>query len=133
MTPDGCSSLYGEFAYIGKSKHTVQRMLHDALTQIKKLLNIAKHDIITEKIMYITHAYVIYNFWREKNLTRLLARLEACNIYSTGRYGAWKYSSMQEAVLDGKKVAETITIQPAIRAFDKNLSLVTPTKRKQVQ
>jgi hypothetical protein len=34
--------------------------------------------------------------------------LKKNNIYSIGRYGGWKYSFMEEAILDGKKVAEEI-------------------------
>lgn len=29
-------------------------------------------------------------------------------IHSIGRYGAWKYSFMEEAILDGKAIAEAI-------------------------
>jgi hypothetical protein len=36
--------------------------------------------------------------------------LDNYDIHSTGRFGGWKYSSMQEAVLDGKKAAKKTTI-----------------------
>jgi protoporphyrinogen oxidase len=117
MAPQGCSSLYGEFAHIGKSKAFVQRTLKQALAQTKKILGIAEHEIVTEKIMHISHAYVIYNFWREQHLPKVHARLQEHDIYSVGRYGEWKYASMQEGVLDGKKIAEQITILPAKTAY----------------
>lgn len=117
MAPEGCSSLYGEFAYINKSNHYVQQKLEASLAQVKKLFSISKNEIATEKIIYIPRAYVIYNFWRERNLPKLLTRLAESDIHSVGRYGAWKYSSMQEAVLDGRDIVEQLTIVPARQTY----------------
>ncbi len=110
--PPGCSSLYGEFAHINKSSGWVRSTLAKSLTMTKKFLNISNNEIKTEKVIPISHAYVIYDTWRDKHVPKLLKRLEEHNMYSTGRYGAWKYASMQEAILDGKKVAEIITNKP---------------------
>ena len=73
----------------------------------KNYSTFSNEEIVTEKIIPITHAYVIYDFWRERNLPTFKT-VRADNMYSIGRYGEWKYSSMQEAVLDGKKMAEHI-------------------------
>ena len=116
MAPADCSSLYGEFAHVGKSVAWVNRTLKQALDATKKLLHISDDEIITKRIMHINHAYVIYNHWREKNLKKLHQKLHDCSVYSVGRYGEWKYSSMQEAVLDGKKIAEQLVILPARKA-----------------
>lgn len=120
--PQGCSSLYGEFSYVKKSQSFKKRMLRESLQLAKKLLNIKESDIATEKIIEIPHAYVIYDFWREKNLSKLLTHLHREDIHSIGRYGGWKYSSMQEAVLDGKKVAEELVVVPAKRDYFVSMS-----------
>lgn len=109
MVPPGCSSVYGEYAYLKKDKNEISKNVNTAIQSTKKLLSISDAQVITERIINIPHAYVIYNDWRDKNVPKLLERLESYNIHSIGRYGAWKYSSMQEAVLDGKLMAETIT------------------------
>ena len=119
MTPPNCSSLYGEIAYLKSSKAILEKKLHDALHKTKKLFNLPKHQLKTEQILQIKHAYVIYNQWREKHLEQLLLDLQKENIYSIGRYGAWKYSSMQEAVLDGKEVVEKIAKPFFIKTSDK--------------
>jgi len=106
MTPPGCSSLYGEFAFKNRSKRWVNGMVKQSMSTIKKLYGISPSDVATEKIISIPHAYVTYDQWRENHLASLLQRLQEHDIYSVGRYGAWKYSSMQEAVLDGKTVAD---------------------------
>jgi protoporphyrinogen oxidase len=130
MTPANCSSLYGEFSHVGKSKAWVAQTLKQSLTAAKKVLNIADSEILTQKVMPISHAYVIYDEWRERNLPKLHAKLESESIYSVGRYGEWKYSSMQEAVLDGKKVAEKLVIVPA-RTYEDNLPLVSPHSKRE--
>lgn len=117
MAPAHCSSLYGEFAYIKKSSRWIQHQLKQSLHATKKILSLSDSDIITQKIMHISHAYVIYDRWRQKNLPMLLKRLADANIYSVGRYGEWKYASMQEAVLDGKKIAEQLIILPATKSW----------------
>lgn len=133
MVPVGHSSLYGEYAFIKKSDGEQQKLTNQAVDAAKKLLNIDDHHIVTKKIITIPHAYVIYNFWREKNLPTLLKQLENQSIYSIGRYGAWKYSSMQEAVLDGKTIADTIAIQPASRTFyNPYIGIQEPTAQKEV-
>lgn len=110
--PAGCSSLYGELSYI-KGNTGVDAALIDSIKKVKQLLHIDDAEIATEKIITISHAYVIYDHWREKNIDKILAQLKEHDIYSIGRYGQWKYSSMQEAVLDGKKVVDELIINPA--------------------
>lgn len=107
--PSDCSSLYGECAFLHKSASSQLYLLEKALTQTKALLKISDDDIATQKVITIPHAYVIYDAWRDKHLSSLLAQLQQQNIYSVGRYGEWKYSSMQEAILDGKNIATTIS------------------------
>jgi len=109
MAPQKCSSLYGEFSYLKKSKPFVKQKLQAALQAAKNILHIKNQDILTEKIIHISHAYVIYDFWRDKNIHKIHKRLHEQAIYSIGRYGQWKYSSMQEAILEGKSIAEKLT------------------------
>lgn len=109
MAPTGCSSLYGEFSYLKRYDATV---INHARAATKKLLNIQDHEVVTEKIIHIPHAYVIYDRWRDRNLTNIHAQLAEYDIYSVGRYGAWKYSSMQEGVIDGKQIAEALVGNP---------------------
>lgn len=132
MAPPGCSSLYGEFSHVRKSKQWVQETLKNSLAETKKLFKISESEILTQKIMPISHAYVIYDEWRERNLPKIHSRLENESIYSAGRYGEWKYSSMQEAVLDGKKVAEKLVVVPA-RALEEDLFHHKSQKREKVR
>ena len=111
MAPRGCGSLYGEFSYLGKSKRHINQLLQQSRQLTKKLFAFDYRDILTEKVINIDHAYVIYNKWRDTHLPSLIAALEKRAVYSIGRYGAWKYSSMQDAVLDGKACAAQLLKQ----------------------
>jgi len=99
MAPNECSALYIECSYLGKKDSALPDY---TLKKIKKFFKLNDDEIIMKQELTIPHAYVIYNFWRERHLATLLARLAENGIYSIGRYGAWKYSSMQEAIMDGK-------------------------------
>lgn len=127
MTPPGCSSLSGEIAYLNNPIHNTDTY-QQARTHIKQLFDVHESEIITEKIITINHAYVIFDFWREKNLPRLLNQLSQEHIYSVGRYGAWKYASMQEAILDGKQIADQVTIIPARNIHQIPTVITPPTK-----
>lgn len=131
MAPQGHSSLYGEFSHIGKSQAWVNDTLKASLDATKKLFKLSDAEIVTKKIIPISHAYVIYDFWRERQLPKLHKRLEEQNVYSVGRYGEWKYSSMQEAVLDGKKIAERLTFMPARTTQDEFIKQMPSRKQQQ--
>jgi protoporphyrinogen oxidase len=105
--PAGHTAIYGEVAYPPKKITPQQHMAltEKATDQILRFLSLNRSHIAAEVILQMPHAYVIYDAWRQRNVPRLLTRLTTYGIHSIGRYGAWKYASMQEAVLDGKQAA----------------------------
>jgi protoporphyrinogen oxidase len=55
----------------------------------------------------IDYAYVIYDHQYRAALDVIEPFLKAERILSTGRYGAWNYSSMEDALLMGQHAADT--------------------------
>lgn len=112
LVPEGCSSLYGETSFMPHqiTREEQEKVVDQAIAQTMSVFGIADQDVIARKNLFLEHAYVIYDAWREKNLAALLSQLQGFGIHSVGRFGEWKYSSMQEAVLDGRAVAEAIDI-----------------------
>ncbi|MFC2091812.1 protoporphyrinogen/coproporphyrinogen oxidase [Elusimicrobiota bacterium] len=111
MAPKGCFSCYTEIAYKENylpSTHkkwmsiaeTVKEQLKEAGI-IPKGVNI--HNGPIEPIKY---AYVLYDDNWKKARTYILSRLEEKGIFSGGRYGAWEYSSMDQAIKWGEKLAK---------------------------
>ncbi len=107
------SAIYGELSYMPgtKTKKEIQELTEQAIQKALDFLRLNRSHIVTKNMLHLDHAYVIYDQWREKHLSKLLCTLEEQAIYSIGRFGAWKYSSMQEAVLEGKDVAGKIYSQ----------------------
>ena len=127
MAPAGSSSLYGELSYLPGTKTAAQaaEMVNRAKAQTLELFGVKPSEVVTEKTLHLKHAYVIYDGWRENNLASLHHALNRLKIHSIGRFGEWKYSSMQEAALDGKKMAEIIT--------GRSLSLIPPVAEAGIQ
>ena len=53
-------------------------------------------------------AYVFHDLYRAENLDPILAALGEEGIRSVGRYGAWEYSAMQDAIDWGLTAAREV-------------------------
>lgn len=109
MTPHGKSSLYVEIAYTPGQPPDDQATMKEVLRDLRRVGLLRKSDrILTTNILHIPVAYVIFDQHRTAATNTLLSFLETQNIYSIGRFGAWKYSYMEEAILEGQAAAEKI-------------------------
>ncbi len=109
MAPQGYSSLSGECAFLQRSYDEMRGTTEEAIAAMYRLFSFAEQDVVTRAIMTIPHAYVIFDAWRDAHLPGLLDQLAAeYHIYSAGRYGGWKYSSMQDAILEGRQIAASL-------------------------
>jgi UDP-galactopyranose mutase len=108
--PYNYASLYIEIAHepnrILNQKKIISRVKKDLLRC--KILN-ENDKILAINLLPIPYAYVIYDYDRNGALSTINNFLQKNNIFSLGRYGAWKYSFMEESILEGKKVAEQIS------------------------
>lgn len=107
LVPQKHSALYGELSYQPAQQKfsTMQKKLDQVVEETLAFLKLKPKDIATHVTLKLDHAYVIYDTWQQKNIGKILNTLEEQCIYSTGRFGHWKYSSMQEAFLDGQEAA----------------------------
>lgn len=124
--PVGKSAAYIEIAQRSQNNTLLPKTIHMAEESIKKttdFLGLAKHDVIARKDLFLPYAYVIYDAWRQHNLPKLLNCLKAKDMWSIGRYGAWKYASMQEAIIEGRDVAGRLcdVIKPACCKKEKQI------------
>jgi protoporphyrinogen oxidase len=110
ITPDGKSSLYAEVSYsehkpINK-KDIVQRIQKDLYdTGI-----LSKDDrICLQDLNDIKYAYPIYDRNHREVTTQIFKYLYSNNIVPCGRYGSWRYLSMEDVILDGKRIAEFLS------------------------
>lgn len=109
MAPRGTSSICAEISYLGKMKFTKEELIQKVINDLIKC-NILKKDdkILFKDVLELKYAYVIYDKNRTKNFNKIKNYLESNNIYLVGRYGLWEYSTMEQAILQGKSIAERI-------------------------
>jgi protoporphyrinogen oxidase len=115
VVPKGCSSMYVEVSYPPgecptdpKDQEKLFRRIRRGLLSCGILRPTDKLPVVS--FLPIRYAYVIYDPPRAESVQTLLGWLkEKAAAQSIGRYGAWKYSFMEEAILDGKKAAESIS------------------------
>ena len=62
-------------------------------------------DVAFARVRHLAHAYVIYDRERAPALATIEAFLDSLGIVSSGRYGAWNYSSMEDALEFGRAAA----------------------------
>jgi protoporphyrinogen oxidase len=109
MTPPGSSSMYVEIAYQPGEAFDEKRAMKDALNGLLDCgLLKNESEIITRNILRIPVAYVTYDKDRTVTTNRILTWLTSSGVYSIGRFGGWKYSYMEEAILEGLSTAEKI-------------------------
>ncbi|MDD5491291.1 MAG: hypothetical protein PHV60_01245 [bacterium] len=112
--PAGTSSLYLEIACPAGSmrnmnKRQFDRLVNsclDHLRQIGILQNVSQ--VVTMNIIKIAPAYCIYDLDRTRNVTLIRDFLRKQGVYSVGRYGAWEYTAMEDALEWGRSTAEII-------------------------
>jgi protoporphyrinogen oxidase len=110
LAPSGHSSLYVEAARPGGTKVDVPKLEASILKGLREAGVLKKSDEISAKAwMPIKVGYVVYDFARTPAVGAIFRHLAAIGAESIGRYGGWKYSFMEETILDGKRCAERLT------------------------
>lgn len=108
LAPRGCASFYIEIATDGCGLDLTSAeaaVIHG----LKACGLIESQAQIVEKLwLKIPCAYVIYNRERAEALPVIFDWLKSKKALSIGRYGAWKYSFMEESMKEGLEAAEKI-------------------------
>ncbi len=106
MAPPGAACLYVEL--VSREEPALQNLWPDVQTGLAEMGFIkSADDVAFCRVRRIDHAYVIYDRHREPALATIDEYLKSVNILSTGRYGGWNYSSMEDALDFGERAAET--------------------------
>lgn len=102
-------SLYVEIGYKPEDKVNIDEQLHLTLESLKKTKIITDHELISYCSIIMDPAYVHVSEESNdiKNIT--LNEFSKHKIYSIGRYGDWKYCSIEDSMLDAIKLAEKIS------------------------
>lgn len=108
--PAGSSSLYIEVSRKPGSREDLDRLERRILEGLRACGILKPSDrLLTRLWVTIPCAYVIYDFERTRAVETIFRFLGARHVESIGRFGGWKYSFMEEAVLDGERCARRIS------------------------
>ncbi|MAD59898.1 MAG: hypothetical protein CMH49_00090 [Myxococcales bacterium] len=104
MAPDGHSSLYIELSDRERSLEQIVPEVIEGLIAMKLIDHERQVKLVEPR--RIPNAYVIYDEHYHEAREIIHEWLTKVDILSVGRYGDWNYSSMEDALLDGKRASE---------------------------
>ena len=107
MAPEGKANLYVELA--AREKPNLDRLLPEVVAGLIEM-GWFRHarDVRFARLRRIDHAYVLFDHAYAGALATLERFLNGHDIASTGRYGAWTYCSMEDAIIAGRDVARKL-------------------------
>jgi len=109
VAPAGCGSIYAEVAYFEGSCPDSGPIAEKVLETLVTTGLIDPSTGISARIDFaMPCAYVFHDLYRAKHLGPILDYLAEKGIRSVGRYGAWEYSAMQDAIEWGLAAAREI-------------------------
>jgi protoporphyrinogen oxidase len=109
LVPDGKSSLYAEVSYSKDKPVNKKKIARQIINDLKGSGIISeKNRVLACDANDIKYGYPIYDQHYSQATRSIKDFLSANNIVVCGRYGSWQYLSMEDALLDGKRVAERI-------------------------
>ena len=112
LAPPGCSGLYVECANdVDVSDDAVKAAVRRFLRERGWLER--DDEVEVEEVRHIRYGYVIFDAAYFAAREALLPWLADRGVHSLGRYGSWVYASMEDALLDGARVAAKLAERPA--------------------
>jgi len=110
IAPEKTSSIYVEISFRGGDKFNENLVFSKTLDGLAEC-GILKSgsEIIHKSTRLIEIAYVKYTHARKDTLSKIFDFLSKSRISTIGRFGAWEYSAMEEAIIWGKNTAESLS------------------------
>jgi protoporphyrinogen oxidase len=104
LTPEGQGSLYVELT--SRQEPDLARILPEVQRGLREMNIIARDgDVEFARLRKIDFAYVIYDESYARSLDTIRTFLTSAKVISTGRYGGWNYSAMEDALRFGEEAA----------------------------
>ena len=105
--PKGKQSLYAEVSYSGNKPAAKAALVKRIKGDLKKAgIRLRESQVLAQDINDITYGYPIYDKNYKAARGAIMSFLKKNDIVPCGRYGSWRYMSMEDSILDGKAAAE---------------------------
>ena len=110
LAPEGHAALYLEAARAGGARVDRDKLEAAMIKGLREAGLLRRSDEISAKIwMPVDVGYVVYDRARTPAVDTIFRHFKTLGVESIGRYGGWKYSFMEETILDGKRCADRLT------------------------
>ncbi len=107
LAPDNCSIISAEIS--NPAAHLRSELETRTLQHLMDLGYVKDpSDIVLIQSAYLDHAYPVHDLGREARVAGMLEFLKSKGVWSIGRFGAWRYSSIDDAIVEGLKAAQEI-------------------------
>jgi protoporphyrinogen oxidase len=114
VAPAGTSSMYVEFGLRREDPCDPEELEGRAVEALKREGILTDRDrLAVSDFVRIDPGYVIFDRARQRVLAHALPALNRLGVHPIGRYGAWTYSYMERAMLDGLELADRLREDPS--------------------
>ncbi len=108
--PPGASAFYVEISHPPERAPDVRALENRVVADLRRTgLVPSSACLVQAQTFEIPYGYVIHDRHRRDFLSEATRYLESCGIFSVGRYGAWEYSAMEDALWHGQMAAARAT------------------------
>lgn len=104
-------SIYVEIGFKSDQLINIQDELRTTLINLRKINIIDNHEILAYEAKIMSPAYVHVSKESNKIKEEIKNYLTLNQVYSIGRYGDWKYCSIEDSILDSKIIAEKLIVE----------------------
>jgi len=109
MAPQGMRSMTVEVAHLPDQSLDRESLKDGCLRGLRRSGLLEEGErVVVMRVSEIRHAYVFFDRWRGENLSRIMAFLRKGGIYPLGRYARWEYSTMEDALREGRALAREL-------------------------
>lgn len=105
--PAGQSAFYVEISHLPEAPVDADALTKTSVDALRRVGLVPRDaELRHARAVHIPCAYVIHDRERQAVLPRIQEELRGRGIFSTGRYGEWEYSAMEDAIWAGRVAAE---------------------------
>jgi protoporphyrinogen oxidase len=117
LGPAGCSSMYVEISHRPTERQSTEQLVEQVRAGMERAGIVRPDDeLVTADVKDLQYAYVYFDRHRARAVPEILAEFERRGIHSVGRYGRWEHTSMEDAIGQGKQLAERLRDQMTLPA-----------------
>lgn len=101
-------SLYVEISGSINDEFDGEKYLPRVLRDLRKAGVVSDQKLVSYSFVIMDPAYVHINARSEKDKIEKIEQLNHLDIYSIGRYGAWKYCSIEDNISEARELAHAL-------------------------